>query len=176
MHLSPPPPHTHPLPIPGGLACCSFLGDGSVVAVDSLFLRSSVDVCFVMHYFSDYMQLSWRGSESWLLSFIVFLVSCDCSCYVALPRGTVGWSAECDCGISRSYITFRLGSGTRMINTPVCLISLSLVGSEHSAFTPCVPTRGTWKSDPYIHIQFNHFTSSQAFLIEIWKLTNKPFL
>ena len=30
----------------------------------------------------------------------VFLVSCVCYCSVALPRGAVGWSALCDCGIS----------------------------------------------------------------------------
>ena len=30
----------------------------------------------------------------------VFLVSCDCKWYVALPRGAVGWSAVCGCGIS----------------------------------------------------------------------------
>ena len=29
---------------------------------------------------------------------VVFLVSCDC--YVALPRGAMGFSAVCDCGIS----------------------------------------------------------------------------
>ena len=35
-----------------------------------------------------------------LLSFFS-LVSYDCYCYVALPQGTVGWSAVlCDCGIS----------------------------------------------------------------------------
>ena len=26
-----------------------------------------------------------------------------CVCYVAIPRGTVGWSAECECGIFWSY-------------------------------------------------------------------------
>ena len=30
-------------------------------------------------------------------------MSCDSQCSVALPRGTVGWSAVCDCGISLSY-------------------------------------------------------------------------
>ena len=29
---------------------------------------------------------------------IVFLMSCDCLCPVALPHGAVGWSAVCDCG------------------------------------------------------------------------------
>ena len=31
---------------------------------------------------------------------IVFLISCDCQCSVAVPRGVVGWSAMCVCGIS----------------------------------------------------------------------------
>ena len=31
---------------------------------------------------------------------IAFLVSCDCSCSLALPHGGVGWSAVFDCGIS----------------------------------------------------------------------------
>ena len=31
---------------------------------------------------------------------IVFLMSCDCYCSMALPHGPVGWSAVCNCGIS----------------------------------------------------------------------------
>ena len=30
-------------------------------------------------------------------------MSCDCYHSVALPHGAVGWSAVCDCGMSRSY-------------------------------------------------------------------------
>ena len=42
--------------------------------------------------------------ESWLLylnclKLSVFLMSCDCSCSLALPRGAVGLSTVCDCGI-----------------------------------------------------------------------------
>ena len=33
----------------------------------------------------------------------VFLMSCDSQCSVALPHGTLSWSAVYDCGISRSY-------------------------------------------------------------------------
>ena len=41
------------------------------------------------------------------LLFIVFQMSCYCKCSVALPRGVVGCSAECDCDISLSYsLTF----------------------------------------------------------------------
>ena len=31
---------------------------------------------------------------------IVLQMYCYYKCYVALPHGTVGWSAVCDCGIS----------------------------------------------------------------------------
>ena len=34
------------------------------------------------------------------ITLIVFLMSCDCKCSVALPRGIVCWSAMCDCGFS----------------------------------------------------------------------------
>ena len=30
---------------------------------------------------------------------IVLLMDCDCLRFVAYPRGAVGWSAVCDCGI-----------------------------------------------------------------------------
>ena len=42
--------------------------------------------------------------QSWLLCLVWILVSRDCC--VAMPRGTVGLSAVCDCGISRSYSLF----------------------------------------------------------------------
>ena len=31
---------------------------------------------------------------------------CACLCSVSLPRGAMGWSAVCDCGISWSYSLF----------------------------------------------------------------------
>ena len=34
------------------------------------------------------------------LNLFVFLVSCDCYCYLSLSRGMVGWSAVCDCVFS----------------------------------------------------------------------------
>ena len=44
------------------------------------------------------------------LALIVFLVSCDCWCSVAIPHGAVDWSAVCECGISSSYsLTFWKG-------------------------------------------------------------------
>ena len=35
----------------------------------------------------------------WLLYLIVFLLSCSCICSGALPRGAMGWSVVCNCGI-----------------------------------------------------------------------------
>ena len=47
------------------------------------------------------LQSYWRGRErAGCFTLIVFHVSCDCLCTVALPRGVVGWSAARDCGIS----------------------------------------------------------------------------
>ena len=38
---------------------------------------------------------------------VLFRMSCYYKCSMALPHGAVGWSAVCDCGISRSYsLTF----------------------------------------------------------------------
>ena len=33
------------------------------------------------------------GKRADCFTFFVFVVSCDCYCSVALPHGTVGWSA-----------------------------------------------------------------------------------
>ena len=35
-----------------------------------------------------------------LVALLVFWMSCYCKCPVAFPRGAMGWSAVCDCGIS----------------------------------------------------------------------------
>ena len=48
--------------------------------------------CFVMHYLVSFLvlQSSWRGRESWFLySKVVFLMACDCWCYVALLHGVM---------------------------------------------------------------------------------------
>ena len=57
---------------------------------------------FSICYFESILvlQSSSRERESRLLSFVVSLMSCYCECSVALPRGAVGWSLVCDCGIS----------------------------------------------------------------------------
>ena len=41
-----------------------------------------------------------KRERAGFFALIVFLVSCDSQCSVALPRGAVGSSAVCDCGIS----------------------------------------------------------------------------
>ena len=72
MHLSP----------PGRLGCCPFLGSGSVVD-GSLFYIYPI-IC--------------GGGDSVIGT--CFVMSCDCSCSVALPLGAIGRSPVCDCGIS----------------------------------------------------------------------------
>ena len=52
--------------------------------------------CFVSFLFCNHLD----GEErSGCFALLVFLVSCDCYCSVAIPHGAVGWSAVCDCGI-----------------------------------------------------------------------------
>ena len=34
------------------------------------------------------------------IAFIVLRMSGYCKCSVTLPRGAMGWSAVCDCGVS----------------------------------------------------------------------------
>ena len=48
-------------------------------------------LCFVVHCLVSFLvlQSSGWGRESRLL-YLVFLVSCDCCCSVALPQGSVG--------------------------------------------------------------------------------------
>ena len=53
--------------------------------------------CFVLSFFFAIILL--RRKKMWLFYLIVFLLSCGCICYVALPRGDVGSSVVCNCGI-----------------------------------------------------------------------------
>ena len=59
-------------------------------------------LCFVVYYLVSFLvlQSSRWGRESWLLYLNCLLMSFDYKSFVSLPRGTVGWSAVCDCGIS----------------------------------------------------------------------------
>ena len=49
-----------------------------------------------------YVPVFYLGGEERACCFtlIVFLVSCDCQCFMTLPLCAVGLSAVCDCGIS----------------------------------------------------------------------------
>ena len=57
-------------------------------------------VCFVVCCFVSILVLQWYwwGRECWLLCFVSLPGVCN-GC-VALPRGAMGLSAVCDCGIS----------------------------------------------------------------------------
>ena len=64
--------------------------------------------CFVMQYFVTFysfaiilvrkIERERERERTVCFTFIVFLIICDCLCSVALPHGTVYWSAVCDCG------------------------------------------------------------------------------
>ena len=56
--------------------------------------------CFVMHYFVFILVLEKEKLVALLLLSYRCSVTLYYKCSVALPRGAVGWSAACDCGIS----------------------------------------------------------------------------
>ena len=60
--------------------------------------------CFVIHYFVSVLFCNHLNGEkrAGCFALTIFLMSYDSQCSVALTRGAVGWSAMCDCGISRS--------------------------------------------------------------------------
>ena len=63
-------------------------------------MRVLIVVCFVVSYFMSIIVCKHLDGEeiAGCFAWFVFLVSCyDC---VALPRGAMGLSAVCDCGIS----------------------------------------------------------------------------
>ena len=57
---------------------------------------------FVMHNYMCFLVPNRHGEEerAGCFAIFVFLMSCDCKCFVALPHGAAGWSAVSDCGIS----------------------------------------------------------------------------
>ena len=65
------------------------------------FCVCSLFCCAVLCVLSNFaIILMGKRERAGCLTLFVFLVSFDWFCSVALPRGTVGWSAVCDCGIS----------------------------------------------------------------------------
>ena len=80
-----------------GLGCRPFLGGGSVDVHSAFIVAPIVEalrlfLCFVLQYCVSFVALQSPRCESLFLYFVVFLVSCDCFCYVALPHGAVDWS------------------------------------------------------------------------------------
>ena len=66
--------------------------------------QTAPDLCTTMfaskHVLSSF-ESSRRGRESWLLCFYCLIrMPCYCKFSVTLPRGAVGLSAVCDCGIA----------------------------------------------------------------------------
>ena len=63
----------------------------------------SVCISLTPFYFCNHFDEKERAG---CFAFIVFLMSCYCQWYVALPRGAIGLSTVCDRGISWSYSFF----------------------------------------------------------------------
>ena len=81
---------------------------GCLVIVVWLFLTTPrVYLQFVIVVFPDHTHLLFSSFAIILMGkrelVDLLCLSCDCCCSVALPDGAMGWSAVCDCGISRSY-------------------------------------------------------------------------
>ena len=61
-----------------------------------------VGLCFGMHYFMSFLFCNHldENERAGCFAFVVFWMSCYSKRSVDHPRGAVGWSAVCDCGIS----------------------------------------------------------------------------
>ena len=70
--------------------CCSHCGAVCLFAVL---------LCSALCYFWFFNHID-RENIACCLTLLVFLVSCECYCLVALPRVIVVWSAVRDCGIT----------------------------------------------------------------------------
>ena len=62
-----------------------------------MFVFASVSITLCPFLICNHLEEEERAG---CIAFIVLRMSCNCVCSVALPRGAVGWSAVCDCGIS----------------------------------------------------------------------------
>ena len=70
-------------------------------------LEQDINPCIVLvqprKTHSDMTEKLFAGTPN-KFALIVFLVSLDCECFVALPYGAVGFSTLYDCGISCSCV------------------------------------------------------------------------
>ena len=57
--------------------------------------------CFIMQYSVSFLglQSSRQGRDSWLFTFMVYLLSRGCYWPVSLPLDSLGWSVVCDCSL-----------------------------------------------------------------------------
>ena len=117
-----------------------------------------------------------QESRAGCFALIVFLMSCDCKCSVALPHGAVGWSAVCDCGISWSYaLTFcttRLSIGfLKFLNTPRC----NFIRTYHEcegAIEKSIPRITVWHHEASL-VMPNRDREARIFLSDLY--TNNGF-
>ena len=90
---------------PGGSGCCPFWGGGSAVVYSLLLLPLFggegvvLGLCFLQYFVSFPVLRSSRwGRESFCC--VLNVISLLWFQSLTLPRGVMGWSVECDCGIS----------------------------------------------------------------------------
>ena len=55
--------------------------------------------CYVLLCVHSRFAIILKRKKANCFAIIVLQMYCYYKCYVALPRGAVGWSAVCDCGI-----------------------------------------------------------------------------
>ena len=96
---------------------------------------------FVIQYFVSFKfcnPLDWEERAGYF-TFIVFLMSCYCYCYVALPHGAVGWYAVCDFGISCSYLLAFVSLSEGSIHLKAVTVLVERLRESH--YSTCCETR-----------------------------------
>ena len=69
-----------------------------------VFVLLCINLC--PFYFCNHLEEEEKAGP---FAIIVLQIYCYYKCSEALPQGVFGWSAVCDCGLSRSYsLTFLL--------------------------------------------------------------------
>ena len=57
-------------------------------------------ICYSLLCVLSGFAIPLTGKRAGCFALISLLMSCECYCFVDLPRGAAGWSAVCVCGIS----------------------------------------------------------------------------
>ena len=76
-------------------------------------LQLSGVICWFLALWPYFCNHFAEGERTGFFTFIVFLLSCDCLCTVALPRGATDWSAVCDYAIRMNLFLTQYLRGSR---------------------------------------------------------------